>query len=106
MGWRVFAANPRALRASRLHAIIRGRVQGVFFRASIVDRARELGVAGWVRNRFDGAVECVAEGDPDSLHALRRCCETGPPGARVTEVELIDEPATGEFTSFSWRSDG
>ncbi|HET9342772.1 MAG TPA: acylphosphatase [Candidatus Eremiobacteraceae bacterium] len=90
----------------RLHAIIRGSVQGVFFRASVVEQARSLGLVGWVRNRHDGSVECVAEGDPESLLALRAYCENGPPGARVVSVETIDEPETGGFTSFAMRSSG
>jgi len=90
----------------RLHAIIRGSVQGVFFRASIVERARELGLVGWVRNRYDGSVECVAEGDAQRLLALRAYCESGPPGAHVERVETIDEPETGGFTSFVVRSSG
>lgn len=91
---------------ARLHAIIRGRVQGVFFRASVADLAQTLGLVGWVRNRFDGGVECVAEGDDEPLLALRRYCERGPSGASVERVELSDEAATGEFRAFSVRSDG
>lgn len=90
----------------RLHAIIRGSVQGVFFRASVVEQARALGLVGWVRNRIDGSVECVAEGDAERLLALRAYCESGPPGARVVSVETIDEPETGGFTSFAVRSSG
>ena len=90
----------------RLHAIIRGRVQGVFFRASVLDSARSLGLVGWVRNRYDGSVECVAEGDGERLLALRSFCETGPPGAFVEHIDFIDEPETGEFTSFDVRSSG
>lgn len=90
----------------RLHAIIRGAVQGVFFRASVADRARALGVVGWVRNRYDGSVECVAEGDRERLLALLAYCGSGPPGARVERVETFDEPETGRFTSFDVRSSG
>jgi len=84
----------------RLHAIIRGRVQGVFFRASVVEEARALGVAGFVRNRLDGAVEVVAEGATVALAALRRYCAKGPPGALVREVEVTDAPESGEFREF------
>jgi len=91
---------------SRLHAIIRGRVQGVFFRASILEKARSLGLVGWVRNRYDGSVECVAEGDGERLLALRVYCESGPPGAYVEHVDYLDEPENGEFTSFDVRSSG
>ena len=90
----------------RLHAIIRGRVQGVFFRASIVERARALGLVGWVRNRHDGSVECVAEGEGERLLALRVYCASGPQGAYVERVDLIEEMESGEFTSFDVRSSG
>lgn len=91
---------------ARLHAIIRGQVQGVFFRASALEKARSLGLVGWVRNRHDGSVECVAEGDRERLLALRAYCETGPSGAHVTRVDYLDEPETGEFTSFEFRASG
>lgn len=90
---------------ARLHALIRGRVQGVFFRASVVERARAADVVGWVRNRFDGAVEVVAEGPDEALRSLRDYCRKGPPGAHVRELELIDEPETGEFDAFDVRSE-
>ena len=90
---------------ARLHALIRGRVQGVFFRASVVEHARDAGIVGWVRNRFDGAVEVVAEGPIEALARLRDYCGKGPPGAFVGAVELIDEPETGEFDSFGVRSE-
>jgi len=85
----------------RHHIFIRGRVQGVFFRASIIERARPAGLTGWVRNRFDGAVEAVIEGPPDALDDLRAYCKKGPPGAIVRELEVIEESETGEFESFS-----
>ena len=90
----------------RLHAIIRGRVQGVFFRASVLEKARSLGLVGWVRNRYDGAVECLAEGDDERLLALRSFCESGPPGAFVERIDFVDEPESGQFTSFDVRSSG
>lgn len=89
---------------ARLHAIIRGRVQGVFFRASLLEKARSLGLVGWVRNRYDGSVECVAEGDGERLLALRTYCKSGPPGAFVEQIDFVDEPESGEFTSFDVRS--
>jgi acylphosphatase len=78
----------------------------VFFRASVLEKARSLGLVGWVRNRYDGSVECVAEGDDDRLLALRSYCETGPPGAFVEHIDFIDEPESGGFTSFDVRSSG
>jgi acylphosphatase len=89
----------------RLHALIHGRVQGVFFRASIIELARPLGLKGWVRNRLDGSVEVVAEGDAAAIDALRAYCKKGPPDAIVREFEIIDEPETGEFKAFGVRAE-
>ena len=89
----------------RLHAIVRGRVQGVFFRASILDRAQMLGLSGWVRNRSDGGVEVVAEGEADALRALGTYAARGPRGADVHDVEILEEPESGEFTGFAIRPD-
>jgi acylphosphatase len=74
-----------------LHALVRGRVQGVGFRWFVRERARELGIRGWVRNRGDGSVEVEAEGDLASLERLRVSLAEGPPGARVSSVD--DLPA-------------
>jgi acylphosphatase len=66
--------------------LVRGRVQGVGFRWFVLGAARELGVAGWVRNRSDGGVEVAAEGAADALSRLRHALASGPPGARVDDV--------------------
>ena len=89
----------------RLHLRIRGRVQGVFFRASAVEQARDLGLTGWIRNRHDGSIELVAEGTGDTLAVLRSWCAHGPAGANVREVEELKAAATGEFVEFRVRSD-
>lgn len=91
---------------ARLHAIIRGRVQGVFFRSSLADRATSLQLVGWVRNRLDGSVECVAEGDEAALLALHHFCEKGPSGALVERVEFFDEPESRSCRGFTIRPDG
>jgi acylphosphatase len=70
-----------------LHALVRGRVQGVGFRWFVRERARELGIRGWVRNRGDGAVEVEAEGDAGTLEQLRHCLWKGPSGAHVSAVD-------------------
>jgi acylphosphatase len=80
---------------------IRGTVQGVFFRESTRVEATRLGLTGWVRNREDGSVEAVAEGEPAALEEFIRWCHRGPQAARVTEVERADSEPTGEFRTFT-----
>ena len=75
---------------------MRGRVQGVFFRAETRARAQSLGVAGWVRNTPDGSVEAVFEGDPDRVDSMVEWCRRGPAGAVVDEVEVVGEEPAGE----------
>jgi acylphosphatase len=70
-----------------LHVVVRGRVQGVGFRWFVRERARRLGLAGWVRNRDDGSVEVHAEGEPDALHRLRQDLCSGPAGAKVSGLD-------------------
>lgn len=82
--------------AIRRRVVIRGRVQGVFFRDSVRRRATENGVTGWVRNRPDGAVEAVFEGPPERVDELIAFSKTGPPHALVESVETIDEEPVGE----------
>ena len=79
----------------RRRVIVRGRVQGVFFRDSTRRRAQSRGVAGWVSNRPDGAVEAVFEGDPDAVESLMRFVREGPGRADVDEVEVFDEQPEG-----------
>lgn len=67
--------------------VVNGRVQGVFFRQSTLQKARRLGLRGWVRNRADGAVEGVAAGSETALAALHEWLHRGPPQARVDAVE-------------------
>ena len=79
---------------------IHGRVQGVFFRNWAMERARALGVRGWVRNRRDGSVEIVAFGDEDAVGALTAACRTGPPAARVERVDVEIEEGEGPAAGF------
>jgi acylphosphatase len=79
----------------RQHVIVEGRVQGVGFRVSVVRAAQSRGVAGWVRNRPDGAVEAVFEGDADGVASLVRYCREGPRGAAVERVQVRDEEPEG-----------
>jgi acylphosphatase len=82
--------------AKRQRMIVSGTVQGVFFRANTLRKAKELQVLGWVRNLADGRVEIVAEGAPDAVDALVSWARHGPPTATVTSVEVHDEPVRGE----------
>ena len=85
----------------RLHIVIEGRVQGVFFRASTIEESCKLGLTGWVKNCPDGRVEAVFEGDIDKIEKIVEWCKKGPPGAVVSNVETIWEQATGDYNSFT-----
>lgn len=79
---------------TRCRAFVSGRVQGVFFRQSTAERAREAGVAGWVRNLPDGRVEMLLEGSPEAIEAvLSWARDGGPPAARVDDVRVEELPA-------------
>jgi len=79
----------------RKRVVVCGRVQGVFFRDSAKRLAAREGVNGWIRNRPDGAVEAVFEGDPEAVERLVRFCRDGPRGASVEGVEVLDEEPEG-----------
>jgi acylphosphatase len=79
----------------RRRAIVHGRVQGVFFRDTARQKARGLGLSGWVRNRADGTVEAVIEGDPHAVQEMLQELRSGPPRARVDRVDVTDEPPEG-----------
>lgn len=87
---------------TRSRVVVHGRVQGVFFRDSTRRRAQQEGVAGWVRNRPDGAVEAVFEGEDEGVERLVRFCQEGPRGAHVQRVERFEEPPEG-LEGFSIR---
>jgi acylphosphatase len=79
----------------RRRVVVEGHVQGVFFRDSTRQLAEREGVAGWVRNRPDGAVEAVFEGEEDAVERLVRFAREGPRGAHVERVEVADEKPEG-----------
>lgn len=80
----------------RVHVYFSGRVQGVNYRAFVEANARRLGLAGWVRNRSDGRVEAVFEGEPPVIARMLERCRQAPPPARVDAVESDEgEPAAG-----------
>ncbi len=85
---------------ARTRIVIRGLVQGVFFRREITDVARRVGITGWVRNLPDGRVEAVAEGEKEMLEELLKFCYVGPRGARVNGVEVEWSDFKGEFRGF------
>ena len=85
----------------RLHAIVFGQVQGVSFRFYTRDTASELGLTGWVANRYDGSVEVVAEGPRPMLDQLLQFLHQGPSMARVDQVQHDFLPATREFKRFT-----
>ena len=85
---------------ARFHANIEGRVQGVNFRYFTMENARSLGITGWVRNRWDGSVEVVAEGTRQNLDNLTNKLRNGPPSAVVTNIQFDWQAPTGEFSDF------
>ncbi len=84
----------------RAEVIITGRVQGVWFRSTAREVAQSLGLTGWVRNRADGKVQAVFEGDENSVRRAVSWCHHGPSLADVTSVELDWKDATGQYRSF------
>ncbi len=88
----------------RVRLRVRGRVQGVWYRASTRAKAEELGLRGWVRNRRDGSVEAEAEGPDAAVDALVAWCGEGPPLAEVTSVEVEELAPTGVEEGFRVRS--
>jgi acylphosphatase len=86
----------------RNHVVVHGRVQGVFFRDSMQRRASQLGVAGWVCNRSDGAVEAVFEGGTDAVSSMVDWARQGPRGAEVEHVAEHAESPEG-LSSFEVR---
>jgi len=75
---------------------VTGRVQGVFYRVTCVERARALGLAGWVRNRADGGVEAAFEGARRHVEAMLAWCAEGPRHAHVASVQVVEEAPLGE----------
>lgn len=86
---------------TRAHVYVRGRVQGVFFRASTRDNARLFGIKGWVKNCCDGSVEAVFEGRKGTVDNMVNWCRKGPAGASVEQINVCWEDYTGEFDEFS-----
>ncbi len=81
---------------TRAHVFVSGKVQGVYYRATTRDTAREKGVSGWVRNLEDGRVEAVFEGPKEDVEAMIDFCYEGSDAARVEDVKVSDEKPQGE----------
>jgi acylphosphatase len=86
-----------------LHATVQGRVQGVFFRASVEERALQLNLKGYVRNRPGNMVEVMAEGERVNLEKLVEYLKVGPPAASVKDISTSWGEYTGSFSSFRIR---
>lgn len=84
-----------------LHLIIHGRVQGVFYRQSMLEEAELLGVSGWVRNRPDRTVEAMVQGEAGAVDTIVRWAQRGPAMASVEKVDV--SPGTGNFSGFEIR---
>jgi acylphosphatase len=88
---------------ARAHLIVKGLVQGVFFRGFVRGMAVQLGVSGFVRNLGDGSVEAVFEGEKALVEKAIAECKKGPPGARVDDIEVRWEPPAGDLGGFTVR---
>lgn len=86
---------------SRLHAVVEGRVQGVGFRYFVEETALALNLKGWVRNRWNGTVETIAEGERSILEKFLAALQRGPRSAQVSQVSVEWLPSTGEFSRFT-----
>lgn len=88
---------------ARAHLLISGRVQGVFYRAFTEDTAHSLGLKGWVKNRSDGNVEALFEGEKENIEKAIGLCYKGPPAAKVNNIDVKWGNFKGEFDAFSVR---
>ena len=91
---------------ARAHIFVSGRVQGVFYRKHMQERARNLHLAGWARNVIDGRVEIVVEGKKEQIERFLKKCKEGSALAKVQSIEIEYEKYTGEFDDFEVREFG
>ncbi len=86
--------------SQRVRVLIKGKVQGVFFRQALKVKAKQKNVYGYVKNLIDGRVEAILEGDEESVNNLVEWCHGGPANARVEDVIIRNEKFTNEFSKF------
>ncbi len=86
---------------SRVHVLISGRVQGVWFRSSIKNKAEQLGIKGWVKNTFDGDVEAVFEGEENKINEILDWCHQGPPLSKVENIDITKQSVLDDYDQFS-----
>ncbi|MBD3296527.1 MAG: acylphosphatase [Candidatus Omnitrophica bacterium] len=87
----------------RVHVVVKGKVQGVFFRSSASDKASSLGLNGWIRNRPEGDVEAVFEGDAEAVDEMLSWCRKGSGPADVNDVRVSEEEYKGDLEGFQVR---
>jgi acylphosphatase len=85
---------------ARVHILVSGKVQGVYYRQNTVQKAQELGIVGWVRNLSDGRVESVMEGLDVDIDKMLSWCKSGPKDAVVTDIKIMNEKYKKEFFTF------
>jgi len=91
------------MNSKRVHLLIRGRVQGVYFRQSMMETAEKNNVLGWVQNLLDDRVEAILEGNDSNVDAVIEWAHFGPAGAVVDELKITEENYVGEFSEFKIR---
>jgi acylphosphatase len=91
------------MQRARAYLLIRGRVQGVYYRAFTRDIAGHLGLSGWVRNLENGSVEALLEGSKEHIEQAIAHCRMGPPGARVEDIGVTWEDYKGDVQGFQIR---
>lgn len=85
---------------ARAHIFVSGRVQGVFFRYNILNKAKKTKIGGWVRNLPDGRLEAVFEGKKEKIIEMIDFCRRGPPTAFVVNVDVLWQKYSGTFKKF------
>ncbi len=88
----------------RIHAVAKGRVQGVFFRDGVKKLADSIDIKGWIRNNPDGTVECVCEGEDEAIREMEEFLHKGPPGADIDECIIEEDHSKEKFDRFEIKN--